>query len=339
MAPKHQSNPMFPTTRLRRLRYHPAVRELACETRLSAANFILPLFVRPGEGVREPIASMPGHAQISPDVLADEVREAATLGIGGVILFGIPAEKDAQGSDAMSDEGIIARAVRAAKQAAPDLLVVTDVCCCEYTDHGHCGEIGRSTGRMDVENDPTLELLARQALVHARAGADMVAPSGMIDGMVGAIRRALDTADFSHLPILSYAAKYASAFYGPFREAAESAPQFGNRRGYQMDPAAAAGQAMREIELDLAEGADIVMVKPALPYLDIIRMAGERFPGVPLAAYNVSGEYSMVKAAAERGWIDEKLVALESLTAIRRAGAGIILTYWAKDAARWLEKE
>lgn len=329
---------MFPTTRLRRLRYHPAVRELARETRLSAANFILPLFVRPGEGIREPIASMPGHAQISPDVLADEVREAAALGIGGVILFGIPAEKDAQGSDAMSDEGIIARAVRAAKQAAPDLLIVTDVCCCEYTDHGHCGEIGRSTGRMDVENDPTLELLIRQALVHARAGADMVAPSGMIDGMVGAIRRGLDAADFSHLPILSYAAKYASAFYGPFREAAESAPQFGNRRGYQMDPAAAAGQAMREIELDLAEGADIVMVKPALPYLDIIRMAGERFPGVPLAAYNVSGEYSMVKAAAERGWIDEKLVALESLTAIRRAGAGIILTYWAKDAARWLEK-
>ncbi len=330
---------MFPTTRLRRLRYHPAVRELARETRLSAANFILPLFVRPGEGVREPIASMPGHAQISPDVLADEVREAAALGIGGVILFGIPAEKDAQGSDAMSDEGIIARAVRAAKQAAPDFLVVTDVCCCEYTDHGHCGEIGRSTGRMDVENDPTLELLTRQALVHARAGADMVAPSGMIDGMVGAIRRALDAADFSHLPILSYAAKYASAFYGPFREAAESAPQFGNRRGYQMDPAAAAGQAMREIELDLAEGADIVMVKPALPYLDIIRLAWERFPGVPLAAYNVSGEYSMVKAAAERGWIDEKRVALESLTAIRRAGAGIILTYWAKDAARWLEKE
>ena len=329
---------MFPTTRLRRLRYHPAVRELARETRLSAANFILPLFVRPGEGVREPIASMPGHAQISPDVLADEVRKAAALGIGGVILFGIPAEKDAQGSDAMSDRGIIARAVREAKQAAPDLLVVTDVCCCEYTDHGHCGEIGRSTGRMDVENDPTLELLIRQALVHARAGADMVAPSGMIDGMVGAIRRALDAADFSHLPILSYAAKYASAFYGPFREAAESAPQFGNRRGYQMDPAAAAGQAMREIELDLAEGADIVMVKPALPYLDIIRMAGERFPGVPLAAYNVSGEYSMVKAAAERGWIDEKLVALESLTAIRRAGAGIILTYWAKDAARWLEE-
>jgi len=330
---------MFPTTRLRRLRYHPAVRELVRETRLSPANFILPLFVRAGEGVRAPIAAMPGQAQISPDLLADEVRQAAALGIGGVILFGIPAEKDAQGSDAMSDRGIIAQAVRAAKQAAPNLLLVTDVCCCEYTDHGHCGLIGRSTGRMDVENDPTLELLARQALVHARAGADVVAPSGMIDGMVGAIREALDGAGFSHLPILSYAAKYASAFYGPFREAAESAPQFGDRRGYQMDPAAAAGQAMREIELDLAEGADIVMVKPALAYLDVIRLAGERFPGVPLAAYNVSGEYSMVKAAAERGWIDEKRIALESLTAIRRAGAGIILTYWAKDAARWLEKE
>ncbi|MBN1394546.1 MAG: porphobilinogen synthase [Pirellulales bacterium] len=327
---------MFPTTRLRRLRYHPAVRELTRETRLSSSNFILPLFVRPGKNLREPIAAMPGHDQMSPDLLVEKIREAAELGVGGVILFGIPAEKDARGSDAMSDEGIIAQAVRAAKQAAPGMLIITDVCCCEYTDHGHCGIIGDSTGRMDVENDPTLELLARQALVQARAGADMVAPSGMIDGMVGAIREALDGAGFSHLPIMSYAAKYASAFYGPFREAAESAPQFGNRRGYQMDPAAAAGQAMREIELDLIEGADIVMVKPALPYLDIIRMAGERFPGVPLAAYNVSGEYSMVKAAAERGWIDEKQVAVESLTAIRRAGAGIILTYWALDAARWL---
>lgn len=330
---------MFPTTRLRRLRYHPAVRELVRETRLSPANFILPLFVRPGRGVREPIAAMPGHAQMSPDVLAEEVCRAAGLGIGGVILFGIPAQKDARGSDAMSDEGIIAQAVRAAKQAAPDLLLITDVCCCEYTDHGHCGLIGDSTGRMDVENDPTLELLARQALVHARAGADVVAPSGMIDGMVGAIREALDGAGFPHLPIMSYAAKYASGFYGPFREAAESAPRFGDRRSYQMDPAAAAGQAMREIELDLAEGADVVMVKPALPYLDIIRLAAERFPGVPLAAYNVSGEYSMVKAAAERGWIDEQRIALESLTAIRRAGASIILTYWALDAARWLAGE
>jgi porphobilinogen synthase len=327
---------MFPTTRLRRLRYHPAVRELVRETRLSPANFILPLFVRPGKEVREPIAAMPGQCQLSPDMLAEEISQSVELGLGGVMLFGIPAMKDALGSDATSDQGIIAQAIRAAKQASRDFLVVTDICCCEYTDHGHCGAIGRSTGRLDVENDPTLELLAKQALVHVRAGADMVAPSGMIDGMVGAIRKALDSAGFSHVPIMSYSAKYASAFYGPFREAAESAPQFGDRRSYQMDPASAAGQAMREIELDLAEGADLVMVKPALAYLDIIRQAHERFPGVPLAAYNVSGEYSMVKAAAERGWIDEKRIALEILTAIRRAGASIILTYWAKDAAKWL---
>jgi len=270
-------------------------------------------------------------------MLAEEVGQAVELGLGGVILFGIPEKKDASGSDALSDSGIVAQAIRAAKQAAKDFLVITDVCCCEYTDHGHCGIVGQSTGRMDVENDPTLELLARQAVVHARAGADMVAPSGMIDGMVGAIRKGLDAAGFSHLPIMSYAAKYASAFYGPFREAAESAPQFGDRRGYQMDPASAAGQAMREIELDLAEGADIVMVKPAMAYLDVIRQAAEQFPGVPLAAYNVSGEYAMVKAAAQRGWIDERACALECLTAIRRAGADIILTYWAKDAARWLQ--
>ncbi len=328
---------MFPATRLRRLRYHPAVRELVRETRLSPANLILPLFVRPGKGVSVPIASMPGHSQLSPDMLADEISQAAELGLGGVLLFGIPDEKDALGSDATSDSGIVAQAIRAAKQAAKDFLVVTDVCCCEYTDHGHCGAIGRSTGRLDVENDATLELLAKQALVHARAGADVVAPSGMMDGMVGAIRKALDAAGFSHVPIMSYAAKFASAFYGPFREAAESAPQFGDRRSYQMDPAAAADQAMREIELDLAEGADIVMVKPALAYLDIIHRARDRFPGVPLAAYNVSGEYSMVKAAAERGWLDPRAAALECLTAIRRAGASIVLTYWAKDAARWLE--
>ena len=327
---------MFPTTRLRRLRYHPAIRELVRETRLSPGNFVLPLFVRPGRGVSQPIASMPGHCQMSPDMLADEISQSVELGLGGVILFGIPDKKDAEGSDAMSDSGIIAQAIHAAKQASRDFLVITDVCCCEYTDHGHCGAIGRSTGRIDVDNDATLEMIAKQAVVHARAGADMVAPSGMIDGMVGAIRRALDAAGFAHVPIMSYAAKYASGFYGPFREAAESAPQFGDRRGYQMDPAAAAGQAMREIELDLAEGADIIMVKPALPYLDIIRQAHERFSDVPLAAYNVSGEYSMVKAAAERGWLDEQRIALECLTAIRRAGASIILTYWAKDAARRL---
>jgi len=279
---------------------------------------------------------MPGHFQLSPDLLVEPISQAAELGLGGVILFGIPEEKDAIGSDAMSDDGIVQQAVRVAKQTAPELLVITDVCCCEYTDHGHCGILGDTTGRTDVDNDATLELLARQAVSHARAGADMVAPSGMMDGMVGAIRRGLDGADFSHLPIMSYAAKYASAFYGPFREAAESTPQAGNRRGYQMDPAAAAEQALREVQLDLDEGADLVMVKPALAYLDIIRMVAERMPGVPLAAYNVSGEYSMVKAAAERGWIDERAVAIESLTAMHRAGADIILTYWAADVARWL---
>ena len=327
---------MFPTTRLRRLRYHPAVRNLVRETRLSPANFILPLFVRPGKGVAQPIDAMPGHSQLSPDMLAEEIGQAVELGLGGVLLFGIPDRKDAVGSDALSEQGIVAQAIRAAKQTARDFLVITDVCCCEFTDHGHCGAIGNSTGRIDVENDATLDLIARQALVHVQAGADMVAPSGMMDGMVGAIREKLDDAGFSHVPIMSYAAKYASAFYGPFREAAESAPQFGDRRSYQMDPAAAAGQAMREIELDLAEGADIVMIKPALPYLDIIRRAAELFPEVPLAAYNVSGEYSMVKAAAARGWLDERAAAIESLTAIRRAGASVIITYWAKEAARWL---
>ncbi|MGO8688159.1 MAG: porphobilinogen synthase [Thermoguttaceae bacterium] len=327
----------FPTTRLRRLRYQPAVRRLVQDTRLAAANLVLPLFVRPGRNVCKEVSAMPGNYQLSPDRLVEELRAVADLGLGGVILFGIPAEKDAAGSDAVSESGIIAQAVRAAKQAVPDLLVITDVCFCEYTDHGHCGPIGQATGRTDVDNDATLELLARQAVVHARAGADMVAPSGMMDGMVGAIRRGLDGAGFAHLPILSYAAKYASAFYGPFREAAESAPQFGDRRGYQMDPAAAAGQAMREIELDLAEGADLIMVKPALPYLDIIRQAADRFPGVPLAAYNVSGEFSMIEAAAQRGWLDERAAALECLTSIRRAGASIILTYWAKKAAAWLQ--
>jgi len=327
----------FPTTRMRRLRYNPAVRELVRETRLSPADLILPLFVRPGERIRQPIEAMPGNFQLSPDMLADEIGQAAELGIGGVILFGIPAKKDAVGSDATSESGIIAQAIRIAKQAAANLLVLTDVCFCEYTDHGQCGVPTDATGRLDVDNDATLRLLAEQAVIHARAGADMVAPSGMMDGMVGAIRRGLDGAGFAHVPIMSYAAKYASAFYGPFREAAESAPQFGDRRGYQMDPAAAGEQALREVELDLAEGADIVMVKPALCYLDIIRRVRDRWPGVPLAAYNVSGEFSMVKAAAARGWIDEKLIALETLIAIKRAGAGIILTYWAKDAARWLD--
>ncbi len=327
----------FPATRLRRLRYHPAVRSLVRATTLSPANLVLPLFVRPGSGIRQEISSMPGHFQMSPDVFADEVRDVARLGLGGILLFGIPAEKDQRGSDAMSDQGIIPLAVRTAKQAAPDLLVVTDVCFCEYTSHGHCGALTSVGGKVDVDNDATLTMLGHQAVAHARAGADVVAPSGMMDGMVGAIRRRLDGAGFDHVPILSYAAKYASAFYGPFRQAAESAPQFGDRRSYQMDPASDPDQALREVELDLAEGADMVMVKPALPYLDILCRVRDRFPGVPLAAYNVSGEFSMLKAAAQLGWLDERAAALESLLAIRRAGANIILTYWAKDVARWMK--
>lgn len=336
MAKSANSSGSFPTTRLRRLRQDPAVRRLVQETHLAPANLVLPLFVRPGRGVRQPITSMPGHFQLSPDEMLAEVQEARELGLGGVILFGIPESKDAQASESTSDEGIVQQAIRAAKKAAPEVLVITDVCFCEYTDHGHCGIINDRTGRMDVDNDATLELIAAQALSHARAGADIVAPSGMMDGMVGAIRARLDSAGLSHVPIMSYAAKFASAYYGPFREAAESAPRFGDRRGYQMDPAADPRQALREVELDLAEGADIVMVKPALAYLDILRDVREHFPGVPLAAYNVSGEFSMIKAAAQRGWIDERAVALESLLAMRRAGAGILLTYWAKQAARWL---
>ncbi len=321
---------------MRRLRQNPAVRALVRDTRLAPGNLILPLFVRPGEGISQPIASMPGHSQLSCDRAVEEAREARDLGLGGVILFGLPPHKDATGSDSYSDDGIIQQAVRAIKEAVPDLLVITDVCFCEYTDHGHCGVLARRGGRVDVDNDETLKLLGKQAVSHAKAGADIVAPSGMMDGMVGAIRGQLDASGFAHVPILSYAAKYSSAFYGPFREAAESAPQSGDRRGYQMDPASATGQALREIELDLSEGADIIMVKPALAYLDILRAAADRFPGVPLAAYNVSGEYSMVKAAAEKGWLDEKEIVLESLIAMRRAGATIILTYWAKDVARWL---
>ncbi len=332
-TPPHQA---FPTVRMRRLRYNPAVRNLVAQTRLCASELILPLFVRPGQKVRREIASMPGNYQISLDILPDEIRRASDLGLGGVILFGIPEKKDALGSDATDPAGIIPRALEAAKRAAPDFLAITDVCFCEYTDHGQCGVPSQATGRYDVDNDATLQLLARQAVVHARAGADMLAPSGMVDGMVGAMRRGLDEEGFSHIPIISYAAKYASAFYGPFRDAAESSPQAGDRRGYQMDPAAAAEQAIREVQLDLAEGADIVMVKPAMAYLDIIRVVRDRWPGVPLAAYNVSGEFSMVKAAAARGWIDEKAVALESLVAIKRAGASIIITYWAKDVAGWL---
>ncbi len=322
-------------TRPRRLRYHPLVRELVRETELSPRDLILPLFVRPGRGVRNEIASMPGNYQLSVDTLVDEVGQAADLGVRAFILFGIPAHKDATGSGALDDDGIVQQALRALRQAYRDkVLLITDECFCEYTDHGHCGPLGEVGGRTDVDNDATLPLLAEQCVSHARAGADVVAPSGMMDGMVGAIRRGLDEAGFSWLPILSYAAKYASGFYGPFRDAAESPPQFGDRSGYQMDPANG-DEALREVALDLAEGADIIMVKPALAYLDIVRRVKERF-GVPVAAYNVSGEYAMVKAAAAKGWIDERRVTLEILTSIRRAGADMILTYSARDVARWL---
>ena len=327
----------FPTVRLRRLRHDARVRELVREVRLSPASLIQPLFVRRGRGIRQEIASMPGQFQWSIDLLGEQVSRLAKLGLGGVILFGIPDQKDATGSAACADDGIIQDALRAAKRAAPELLLFTDVCFCEYTDHGHCGVLDRRQPP-DVDNDATLEMLARQAVSHARAGADLVAPSGMIDGMVGAIRRGLDAEGFTRLPIMSYAAKYASAFYGPFRDAAESTPQFGDRRTYQMDPAGPVGQALREVELDLAEGADLVMVKPALAYLDVLAAVRERFAGVPLAAYNVSGEYSMIKAAAARGWLDERRAVLESLTAIQRAGANIILTYWAQDVALWLNE-
>lgn len=321
---------------MRRLRYNPQVRRLVTETTLSPENLILPLFVRPGKGIRNEITSMPGNYQVSPDVLVEQAHEAKDLGLGGVILFGIPEAKDATGSDSLSSDGILAEAIRAVKAAVPDLLLVTDLCFCEYTDHGHCGPLAERNGVMDVDNDATLELLRQQAIVHAEAGADLIAPSGMMDGMIQAIRRGLDESGFPHIPVMSYAVKYASGFYGPFRDAAESAPQFGDRRTYQMDFAAAAEQALREAALDLEEGADMLMVKPAMAYLDVMRMVRDAYPGVPLAAYNVSGEYSMVKAAAANGWIDERAVAMESLIAMRRAGASILLTYWARDVARWL---
>jgi porphobilinogen synthase len=320
----------FPTVRMRRLRRDERLRSLVRETRLDASRLILPLFVRPGSRERRPIASMPGNFQLSVDEAAREAAAAAKDGVGGVILFGIPEAKDARGSGGYADDGIVPRAVRAIKEAAPGLVLITDVCLCEYTDHGHCGVVEAG----DVANDPTLELLARQALSHARAGADVVAPSDMMDGRVGAIRAALDREGFPNTAILSYAAKYASAFYGPFREAAESAPKFGDRRSYQMDPANH-DEALREIALDVEEGADVIMVKPAMPYLDVVRAARERF-GMPLAAYQVSGEFSMIVAAAERGWLDRRRAVLESLTAIHRAGAGFILTYFAREAAAYL---
>ena len=321
----------FPVHRPRRLRRSPILRTMVRETELSPSDFIYPVFTCPGKGVRSEIPSMPDCFRFSVDELVAEAQEVLSLRVPAMILFGIPPKKDPQGSGAWVEEGIVQEAVRALKKNVPEMFVVTDVCLCEYTDHGHGGHIEGG----EVDNDATLELLARTAVSHARAGADLVAPSDMMDGRVAAIRRALDEDGFTDTPILSYAAKFASAFYGPFREAADSTPQFGDRRAYQMDPANAR-EAIREVALDVEEGADLVMVKPALPCLDIVRAVRESFP-LPVAAYQVSGEYSMIVAAAQRGWIDRKMVVLESLTAIRRAGADLVLTYFAKEAARLLQ--
>ncbi len=321
----------FPTHRPRRLRRSEAIRSFVRETRLSVQSFVYPMFGCPGSKVRTEVGSMPGIYQQSVDQLVEECREVESLGIPAVILFGLPEHKDEQGTEAVAAHGVVQRAIEAIRGAKLNLLVITDVCLCEYTSHGHCGVVKDGV----VLNDPTVEILAEEALSHARAGADIVAPSDMMDGRVAAIRRKLDEHGFTDVAILSYAAKYCSGFYGPFREAAQSAPQFGDRRSYQMDPANAR-EALREVALDIEEGADLVMVKPALPYLDVVRAVRDRFD-VPVAAYNVSGEYAMVKAAARNGWLDEQRVVLEILTAIRRAGAEIVLTYHAKDAARWLK--
>jgi porphobilinogen synthase len=321
-----------PLYRPRRLRESPLLRKMVRETILRVDDLIYPLFTVHGRGVREPIGSMPGQFRLSIDELLKECKDAASMGIPAVLLFGLPAEKDPRGSEAYAEDGIIQQAVRAVKETIPDLLVVTDVCLCEYTSHGHCGIV--EDGR--VKNDPTLELIARTAVSHAEAGADMVAPSDMMDGRVAAVREALDESGYAETPIMAYSAKYASAFYGPFREAADSAPQFGDRRSYQMDPANAI-EALREVALDVDEGADIVMVKPALPYLDVIARVKGEF-GLPVAAFMVSGEYAMIRAAGQLGWLDEERAMLEALTGIRRAGADIIITYFAKDAARLLEQ-
>ena len=325
---------LAPFTRTRRTRRTEALRALVRETRPDPSQFVYPMFITHGQGVRHEISSMPGQYQLSVDMLAPEVAELRELGVRAVLLFGLPASKDAEGTEAYADDGIVQQAIRELKRLDPALVTIADICLCEYTDHGHCG-ILTATG--EVDNDPSLDLLSRMAVSTARSGADVIAPSDMMDGRVGAIREALDEAGYASTPIMAYSAKYASAFYGPFREAADSAPQFGDRRGYQMDPANGL-EALREVEADIEESADIVMVKPALPYLDVIRAVRER-TDLPLAAYNVSGEYAMVKAAAANGWLDERRVVIEILTSIARAGAGIIITYHAKDAARWLRED
>ena len=320
--------------RPRRLRRTETLRDLVRETTLEPGDFVYPLFVVAGEDMRRPVESMPGIEQLSVDRLSEEAREVAALGIKAVLLFGIPATKDPHGLESFAEDGVVQQAIRTLKDAHPDIVVVTDVCLCEYTDHGHCGLLDDAGG---ISNDETLDVLRRIAVSHAEAGADVVAPSGMIDGMVGAIRGALDEEGLQRVAILSYAVKYASAFYGPFREAAQGAPAFGDRRSHQMDPANAR-EALREAALDVDEGADALMVKPALGYLDVVRSVRERFPELPLAAYNVSGEYAMVKAAAANGWLDERAAVLETLTGIRRAGADLVVTYHAKDAAAWLQR-
>lgn len=327
----------FPNTRLRRLRYNPAVRNLIKEINLDINKLVLPLFIKHGSNIKNPIASMPGHFQISIDLLAEEVKSIANLGIKNIMLFGIPEHKDACGSDSYSDNGIIQRAIPIIKQAAPELLIFSDTCLCEYTDHGHCGVVThQASGEFVIDNDQTLELLAKQVVSHAKAGTDIIAPSCNMDGMVQAIRHALDQTGYQHIPILSYAVKYASAMYGPFRQAAEGAPKFGDRRTYQMD-FSNIHEALRECALDIAEGADMLMVKPAHTYLDIITRVKQTYPELPLCAYHTSGEYAMIKAAAEKGWIDERSSALEVLTAIHRAGADFMITYFAKDVAVWLQ--
>ncbi len=325
----------FPATRLRRLRRTKPLRDLVRETSLSAEHLVQPLFVTAGEGVREPVEAMPGVERLSISEAVAQVTELAAAGVRAVMLFGIPSSKDEYGTEAYDDEGVVQMAVRALKEAHPDVVVMTDVCLCEYTSHGHCGVF--RDGSREVDNDLTVELLAKTAISHAVAGADAVAPSDMMDGRIGAIRFQLDEEGHSGVPIVAYSAKYASAFYGPFREAAGSTPEFGDRRGYQMDPANA-DEAVREAKLDLEEGADVVMVKPALPYLDVIRRVKDA-TGAPVAAYHVSGEYSMLKAAGANGWLDERAAAMESLTAIRRAGADIVITYFAGEAAAWLAEE
>jgi porphobilinogen synthase len=324
----------FPGVRLRRLRQNPILRDLIRETEINLRDLILPLFVKGENGEKQPISSMPGHFQIPLSKLADEIDEIVNLGLTSILLFGIPPEKNAMGSNACCDQGIIQKAIKTIRKISPNMLIITDVCLCEYTDHGHCGILSHCTGKLDVDNDQTLKILVDQAVSHAKAGADVVAPSGMIDGMVKEIRLGLDKAGFEHIPILSYSVKYQSSFYGPFRFASEGAPSFGDRSTHQMDPANS-NEALREVHLDVHEGADMLMVKPAHAYLDVIFRVKQTYPYIPLGAYHTSGEFCMIKAAAEKGWVDEKKAAFEILGGIKRAGADFIITYFAKDIAKW----